>query len=230
MCVLPREAHPDVVRGQSLWIEYTHCHYVCVILVSMSDLLASMSDTFTTRTARGAGVHPRVLYAWRDGGDIVELSRGVFRKSDAPAASYPDLLAVAYRAPHAVACCLSAASVHDLTDEMPVRTQIAVPTSAHTPRIDHPPTKVFRFDPETFELGLTTVQAAPEEYVRVYDAARTVVDLMRLRHTLGEPLAHAALFRYLRQRGSRPGRLLDYANALGTLGPMRRALDVASAG
>lgn len=108
-------------------------------------------------------------------------------------------------------------------------TQIAVPKGSHPPRIDHPLIKVFRFEEDTFELGLTELEAAPGEPVRVYDAARTVVDLMRLRHRLGEPLAHAAMFRYLRLPGARPGVLLDYAAALDVLGPMRRALDVASA-
>lgn len=63
---------------------------------------------------------------------------------------------------------------------------------------------MFRFDFETFELGLSSVEAAEGEQVRVYDPARTVVDLMRLRHRLGEPLAHGALRRYLRRRDAQP--------------------------
>jgi hypothetical protein len=65
--------------------------------------------------------------------------------------------------------------------------------------------------------------------VRIYDAARTVVDLMRFRKRLGEPIAHVALHRYLSTHGARPAMLLDYAEALGTFGPMRAALDIASA-
>lgn len=190
----------------------------------------SLPDTFTTGTARARGVHPRDLYQARDAGDIVELSRGVFRRADAPPASYPDLLAVAYRAPRAIVCCTSAAAVHDLTDEMPQAVQIAVPTRDRPPRISYPATEVFRFDPGTFELGLSSLEAAPGEAVRIYDPARTVVDLMRLRHRLGEPLAHAALHRYLRRRDAQPGQLLRLAETLDVYRPMRVALDVASAG
>jgi len=195
----------------------------------MTGQLSGSPSTFTTATALARGVHPRELYGWRDAGEIIELSRGVFRLADAPAASYPDLLAVAYRVPRAIVCCVSAAVVHDLTDELPAMVQVAVSKRSHVPRIDHPPTKVFRFDETTFELGLGDVEAAPGEMVRVYDAARTVVDLMRLRHRLGEPLAHAALFRYLSGPGARPPLLLEYAAALDVYGPMRQALDVASA-
>jgi predicted transcriptional regulator of viral defense system len=175
-------------------------------------------------------VHPRQLYRWRDEGEIVELSRGVFRRADAPLASYPDLLAVAYRAPRAIVCCVSAAAVHDLTDELPAAVQIAVPSRDRPPRIAYPPTQVFRFDADTFELGLSSVDAAEGEPVRIYDAARTVVDLMRLRHRLGEPLAHAALHRYLRRSDAGPAQVLRFAAALDVYGPVRRALDVASAG
>jgi predicted transcriptional regulator of viral defense system len=195
----------------------------------MRSLSDALPPTFTSRTARDLGVHPRELYAWRDAGEITELSRGVFRRADAPPASYPDILAVAYRVPLAIACCLSAAMIHDLTDELPGSVQVAVPSDSHPPRISYPPATVLRFDTETFELGLSAVDAAPGEPVRIYDAARTVTDLMRLRHRFGEPIAHTALNRYLTQSGSRPALLLTYARALGVFGPMRTALDIASA-
>jgi hypothetical protein len=97
---------------------------------------------------------------------------------------------------------VSAAAVHDLTDEIPAAVQIAVPRTSRPPKISFPPTVVFRFEPSTFELGLTSLEAAPGEYVRIYDPARTVLDLMRLRHRVGEPTVLAALHRYLRHRDS----------------------------
>ena len=161
----------------------------------------------------------------RDRGELMDLTRGIFRRADAPPATYPDALTAAYRAPRAVVCCVSAASVHDLTDEMPAAIQIAVPKRAHSPAIDHPPVQVFRFEESLFELGLSSFEAAPREQVRIYDPARTVVDLMRFRRLFGEPVAHAALRRYLDSSAARPALLLEYARTLGVLGPMRLALD-----
>jgi hypothetical protein len=188
-----------------------------------------LPDTFTTATALARGLHPRDLYGARDCGDIVELSRGVFRRADAPPASYPDLLAVAYRAPRAIVCCVSAAAVYDLTDVLPRRVQIAVTIRDRPPRISYPDTEVFRFSAGTFDLGVSTIEAAPGEPVRIYDPARTVVDLMRLRHRLGEPLAHGALRRYLRRPDAQPGLLMRLATTLDVRQPLRLALDVASA-
>lgn len=189
----------------------------------------TLPATFTTSEARASGVHPRDLYAGRDTGAYVELSRGVFRRADAPAATYPDLLAVSRRAPRAVVCLLSAASVHDLTDELPLGVQIAVPRRTWPPKIDHPPVEVFVWNPATFELGIDQVNAAPGEPVRVYSPARTVVDLMRMRRKLGESVAHIALRRYLSRRDARVGEVVELARALDVLGPVRAAVDVLQA-
>jgi predicted transcriptional regulator of viral defense system len=193
-------------------------------------VIGELPATFTTELALSEGIPPRDLYAARDAGEVVELSRGVFRLADAPPASYPDLLAVAHRSPAAIVCLLSAAAVHDLTDEIPSAVQIAVPRTSHPPRIAFPPTSVLRFEPSTFELGLSHIEAAPGESVRVYDQARTVIDLMRLRHRIGEPTALAAFHRYLRHPDARPAHLLRIASDLRVYGPVLRVLDIASAG
>lgn len=191
--------------------------------------LADLPPTFTTHTARDLGMHPRDLYLLRDNGQVHELSRGVFRKAGAPVPTWPDLLAVGTRVPSGIVCCVSALIVHDLADEMPDVVQLAVPNSQRPPRVDHPPTEVFRFGSTTFEIGLSWVAAAPGEPVRIYSPERTVIDMMRLRRRFGEPLAFGALKRYLRRRQSRPGELLEMARSLHVLGPVRRAVDVASA-
>lgn len=189
----------------------------------------ALPPTFTTRIAREHGLHPRELYRLRDDGDLLELSRGVFRRADDPTPTWPDLLAIAHRSPTAIVCCVSALVVHDLTDEIPRAAQIAIPRTNRPPHIGYPPAEVFRFDVATFELGLSTVEAAPGESVRIYSPERAIIDLMRLRHRLGEPIALGALRRYLRRRSARPGELLALARTLHVLGPVRTALDITSA-
>jgi hypothetical protein len=76
-----------------------------------------------------------------------------------------------------------------------------------------------------FDLGRTHAEVAPGERVPAYGPARTVVDAMRLRHRLGEPVAYRALRHYLASPASRPADLLDYARALGVEGPVRRAAE-----
>jgi len=191
--------------------------------------VTDLPATFTTSQARRAGISFRDLYRARDDGDVIELSRGVFRQTDAPAPSYPDLLAVAHRAPRGVVCLLSAAAVHDLTDEVPLAVQIAVPRGTWPPVITYPAVEVFIYDAATFDLGLESVNAAVGEPVKVYSPMRTVVDLMRLRQRIGESVAHLALRRYVSSPQAQIGELMQLARALDVLGPTRAAVDVLTA-
>ena len=52
---------------------------------------------------------------------------------------------------------------------------------------------------------------------------------MRMRHKLGESVAHVALRRYLARRDARVADLVAYAKALDVLGPVRAAVDVLAA-
>ncbi|MFC1442111.1 type IV toxin-antitoxin system AbiEi family antitoxin domain-containing protein [Streptacidiphilus sp. N1-10] len=188
--------------------------------------VAGLGPTFTTAQAKAAGIAPRDLYAWRDSGAVMELSRGVYRDADAPESVHLDLLAVSLRAPAAVICTESALALHELIDDVPLAVTLAVPRGTHTPSILFPPTVVARFDPATFALGMEQFEAAPGEFVPVYSAARSVVDVMRLRHQFGESLALHALGRYVRRSERREiPALLDLARALGVETAVRSAAE-----
>jgi predicted transcriptional regulator of viral defense system len=197
-----------------------------VVVVSdvAADRLAQLPPTFTTQEAGGAGLWRRDLYRLRDAGAVYELSRGVYRKSDAPETAHLDLLAVARRAPRAIVCLVSALAVHELTDEIPSVVQVAVPRGTYRPRIEYPRTEVSEFDAKTFHLGQDEWEVAPGERISVYSPARTVADAMRFRKQIGEPLALRSLRRYLERRQAQPAELLAIARALDVEGPVREAV------
>lgn len=163
--------------------------------------LATLPATFTTAQARQAGLPSRDLATLVSEGVALELSRGVYRRSDAPETAHLDLLAVHTRASHAVVCCESALALHDLIDDIPAAVHIAVPRGSRRPTISYPPTVVAQYAAKTFDLNIEQYEAAPGEFVPVYDAARSVVDAMRHRNRIGHTLALAALGRYLRTSG-----------------------------
>src|SRR5664279_1735886 len=99
-------------------------HLLCSLSYMPVD---GLPPTLTTRTALQTGLSYRALYQMRDAGELVELSRGVFRSADAPAAPFPDLVSGAYRGPVGVICAGAAAAALHLADELPPRVQVAVP-------------------------------------------------------------------------------------------------------
>ncbi|WBQ03072.1 type IV toxin-antitoxin system AbiEi family antitoxin domain-containing protein [Kribbella sp. CA-293567] len=188
--------------------------------------LANLPPTFTTARARQDGLPSRDLAALVGEGVVIELSRGVYRRSDAPETAHLDLLAVHKRASHAVVCGESALALHDLIDDIPAAVHVAVPRGSRRPAISYPPVVVEQYAARTFDLNIEQYEAAPGELVPVYDAARSVVDAMRHRNRIGQTLALSALGRYLRR--SRPdgvGNLQQIARELHALSVIRPAVE-----
>ncbi len=184
-----------------------------------------LGPVFRSKDAVAAGVSWRDLYALRDRGEILELSRGLYQQADAAGISDVDFVAVCGRAPHGMICLNSALAYWDLSDEIPAQVHLAVPSGSHRPVIDYPPTQVHVFRAGTFAVGRLEVAEETGERFWVSDRERTVADAFRLRHLTGEDLAFAALRRYLQSRPSLT-RLAEVAQALRAWGALSAALRI----
>ena len=192
----------------------------------IKDMALRSGGVFRTKDALEAGLHRRALYALRDAGLLVEISRGIYRLADAAATPYIDLIAVSRRSPRGVICLNSALSFWDLTDEVPAEVHLAVPRGSRPPSIDYPPTHVHVFAADTFDLGHENIRLESGDGINIYSPERSVVDAMRLRSQVGTDVAYEALRRYLRRPGASSGNLLRLARQLRAGGPMSDALEV----
>jgi predicted transcriptional regulator of viral defense system len=166
--------------------------------------------TFTYSQARRSGVSDRQLYRLRDGGAIEVVSRGLFRRMDVEFLVDLDLVVVAERAARATLCLTSALARHGLTDEIPSTIDVALPRGTHRPSVSAPVTW-HAFDRATFDVGRETVSLDEQTSIGLYDAPRSIIDAVRLRHREGPELANGALRRWLARRGSSPAELLAMA-------------------
>lgn len=187
--------------------------------------LREIGPVFRSRDAVAAGVSWRDLYALRDRSEILELSRGLYQLADVVGISNVDFVAVCGRASHGMICLNSALAYWDLSDEIPARVHLAVPSGSHRPVIDYPPTQVHVFSADTFSLGRLEVAAETGERFWVSDRERTIADAFRLRHLTGDDLAFAGLRRYL-QAQPRLARLAELARPLRTWGTLSAALRI----
>jgi predicted transcriptional regulator of viral defense system len=163
-----------------------------------------------TAEALRIGIHPRTLYQLREAGLIEAISRGVYRLASLPSLTHPDLVTVALRVPKGVICLISALAFHEITTEIPHEVQIALPRGTKSPKLDHPPLRVFRFSEPGLSLGIQTLKLDGID-VRIYDAAKTVVDCFRYRNKLGVDVAIEALKLCIERKIARPADLLRYA-------------------
>ena len=170
------------------------------------------------------GIHPRDLYRLRDEGSIQALSRGVYRLTELPPLSDPDLVTVALRIPRAVVCLVSALAFHELTEQIPHEVQIALPRHTSTPVLEHPPLRVFRFSESTRTVGVEEFDV-DGVVVKVYSPAKSVVDCFRFRNKLGIEVAVDALRRWTQLEGAKPAELVRLGRTCGVDRVMRPYLE-----
>jgi len=174
------------------------------------DVFREHGGTLRTRDALAAGIHPRTLYAMRDAGELEQLARGLYRLSELPPLSEPDLATVAKRIPQGVICLISALAYHELTTQIPHLVHLALPRTARHPMLAYPPLQVYRFSRAAFEVGIDThvIDSVP---VRVYGPEKTLADCFKYRNKIGLDVAIEALRSYRGRRGARLQAVLEYA-------------------
>lgn len=195
-------------RGRRLanWDRYPYtCIQVRPILSephldTVTAVLADLGGTARTRDILAAGVHPRDLYAARDAGELIEVSRGVFRLADLQLTE-PDLVAVATRMPKAVFCLVTALHLHGLTLEIPRAVHVALPRGVHPARLDHPPLEVYHFSEISYAAGVEE-RLVDGVRVRVTTPAKSVADAFKFRSRVGLELAIDALKQALARRAA----------------------------
>jgi predicted transcriptional regulator of viral defense system len=163
-----------------------------------------------TAQALRLGIHPSVLYAMRDSGDLEQVSRGVYRLSDTSPLGDPDLVIVATRVPKGVICLISALSFHELTTQIPHEIHLALPRGAEEPRLEYPPLRTYRFSDRTLREGVETHEIDSVR-VRIYNAEKTIADCFKFRNRIGLDTAVEAVRLYRERRRVDVNQLMHYA-------------------
>lgn len=188
------------------------------------ELFRQHGGTLRTSEALALGIHPRTLYALRDSGLLVRLSRGLYRLADLPPLSDPDLVTVALRIPQAVICLVSALAFHELTAQIPHTVDIALRSQAERPRLDYPPLRVFWFSGLAWSEGVETYMI-DETTVRITGPEKSVADAYKYRRKIGLDVALEALKLYRQRRDFDADKLLHYARICRIAAVMRPHLE-----
>lgn len=160
-------------------------------------------------------------------GEYERIAPGLFLRAGETDDTTAAWTAIAVKRSQATICLLSALALHELTDEIPTRTDVAIPRGMQPIAILSAPIAWHRFDPETFSIGRNEHALPGGLSIGLYSAERTIIDLFRLRHDWGSDLAVSALKRWLALRGSSPATLLTLAVSFPKARPaLRDALEI----
>ncbi|MBI1777733.1 MAG: type IV toxin-antitoxin system AbiEi family antitoxin domain-containing protein [Proteobacteria bacterium] len=167
-----------------------------------------------------AGITAATVSRMERKGKVIRLARGLYQLPEAPLDANHSLAEAAKLVPKGIICLQSALAFHDLTNRIPPSIWMAIGVKDWRPRITSPPIQIMRFGPKVFESGIEThvIEGVP---VRIYGAAKTVVDAFRHCHmagrlyskSLGYNLAPAieGLRNALRQRKATPAEIARFA-------------------
>lgn len=168
------------------------------------------SGMFRTSEALSAGIHPRTLYKLRDEGYITKLDRGLYKMTDDPPLSNPDIAIIAARVPNAKTCLLSALDFHEMITEIPHKVHIAIARTQRDPKIDYPPIEVYRLTGKSFTEGVEKHEIDGQT-IQVYSPAKTIADCFKFRNKIGTEIAIEALQSGLEQKKVEVKEILKFA-------------------
>jgi predicted transcriptional regulator of viral defense system len=174
--------------------------------------LTAELGAFRLRDARARGIHPEVVYRSLRAGRLERVDRGLYRSADAMVTENHGLVLAAQAVPAGIVCLLSALQFHELTTQLPSEVWVAIDRRAARPRFQGLPLRILRFSGAALSLGVEE-HVLEGVTVRVYSAAKTVVDCFRYRNTVGLDVAMEALRDCRRQSKSTPAELWEIARA-----------------
>ena len=155
-------------------------------------------------------------------GEIIQLSRGLYQLPDASFHVNNALAQAAKLVPKGIICLTSALAFHELTDTIPSRVWVAIGPKDWLPRVTDPAIQIVRFGAKVLDKGIKeyVIEGVP---VRIYNPAKTVVDLFRYRQSAGKRyqkspglnLAIEGLREALRTRKATPSEIARYAEEAG---------------
>jgi predicted transcriptional regulator of viral defense system len=172
---------------------------------ALARALAALGGTARTRDILAEGVHARDVYAARDSGALLELSRGVFALATRPPVE-PDLVAVAVRMPRAVFGLVTALHLHGLTAEIPRAVHVLLPRGMHAARMGYPPLEVYHCAPENLATGVEE-RVQDGVAMRLTTPAKSVADAFKFRSRVGIEAAVDALKQALRTKAATPAEI-----------------------
>jgi len=125
-------------------------------------------------------------------GFLQRVGRGLYTLPDADVTEHHSFAQAAKRIPKGVICLLSALRFHGITTQMPFEVWMAIEKSARCPKIDYPVIRFVRFSGSAFKSGIEE-HNVEGVIVKIYSAAKTVVDCFKYRNKIGMDIAIEAL-------------------------------------
>ena len=195
------------------------------VIERVNSLLEQNGGYLTTNTAKRNGLNSKTLQRVAERGLIERAAHGLYVGADI----FPDPLYIAqYRCPKGVFSHETALFLHDLSDRVPLKLMMTIPSGWNTKLLKDNEMLFFYSRPKNMELGVSKAKTTSGKTVRAYDSERTLCDCLKNIDKLDRDLVITALKRYVKITSKDNAKLLEYASALKIRDTVYRYLEVLS--
>jgi predicted transcriptional regulator of viral defense system len=183
-----------------------------------------------------AGITAATISRMKERGLVLQLGRGLYQLPDASFDANHALAEAAKLVPKGIVCLISALAYHELTDTISRGVWMAIAPKDRRPSMEQPRLVIVRFGPKVFSAGIDE-HLIEGVKVRIFNPAKTVVDLFRYRQRAGQRyqkspglnLALEGMREALQQRKATPAEIARYAEEAGVWNVMRPYLEAMTA-
>ena len=188
-------------------------------------LLKQNGGYLTSKAARVSGVENKTLQRMAERGLIERVAHGLYVSADI----FPDPFFVAqYRCPKGIFSHETALFLHDLSDRMPFRLMMTIPSGWNTPLLTDENMLFFYSRPKRIGIGACETETSSGVKVKAYDIERTLCDCLRRVDKLDRDLVLTAIKRYMKAPAGDKAKLLEYAGLFKIRDMVYRYLEVLS--
>jgi predicted transcriptional regulator of viral defense system len=172
------------------------------------ELFAKNKGYLTSKLIQGNRSFYYQLKAMLEADKVIQIKRGLYRHIDfTEEANWGE---VCKSAPQAVICLFSAWQFYELTTTISSFVHIAIPVRKKPVLADFPPTKIYFWSADYYEIGKIST-TYNEEQITIYDIEKSVCDAIRYRNKVGTEITSEVLRNYLKRKDRNLDKLMKYA-------------------
>ena len=178
----------------------------------LKELIQRQNGIILTKDVTEAGIPRQYLTILTQKEELERVAQGVYMT---PETYLDEMYCIQLRSEKVIFSNETALYLHDLTDRDPLVYTVTVPRGYATNRLRKSEISVYTVKIESYNIGITTAHTIYGREVKVYDAERTICDIIKNKNKMDKDMFYMALKRYSSRRNRNMKQLLLYAKQLG---------------
>lgn len=187
------------------------------------DDMKAHNDMITTKRVMELGFSKALLSKYTKEGLIERVRQGIYILSDAV---HDDMYTLMQRSEYIIFSHESALFLLGLSERTPFEHSVTIPSNTSLPNSLIGECKCYYVKPEVYRMGMIEIRTTFGNYVRCYNAERSICDMLRSRNRIDEESVVSAVKNYVIWKEKNFNRLAEYAIAFRVMDKVKTYLEV----